>query len=106
MNTTDSKLGAAIAAITHEEAKVIFERLCMKAKRTHSHDGAEANTRFSAVCSLRNEWDFGQGFPLADLKHLPLSERIDFLALLGLITTADYYPSFFERVIDETLGEL
>jgi hypothetical protein len=106
MNTPQSQPLAAFAAITHDEAKVVFQRLCAKAKRTHSGDGADARTLFSAVCALRDEWEFGQGFPLGDLKHLALGERTDFLALLGLILTADYYPSFFARVIDETLGEL
>jgi len=109
MNTPTPNISpaAAQAAMSHDEAKVIFHRLCLKAKREARRDrGVSSGVLFSAVCALRDEWEFGQGFPLADLKHLTVPERMDFLALLGLILTAEYYPSFFGRVFDETIADL
>jgi hypothetical protein len=88
----------AIPVLTYEQAKETYRRLCAKARRLFNRENDESHILCSVVQAMSNSWDFSQGFPISDLKHLNAQDRADVLTLINYLVSEPYFPGGFDEI--------
>lgn len=95
-----------IPALDYELSKLAYTRLCAKARRLFNRESDEGHILTAVAQAMSNAWDFSQGFPISDLKHLNAQDRADVLALLNYIVSEPYFPGVFGDINREAFASL
>ncbi|MES2571085.1 MAG: hypothetical protein V4710_13645 [Verrucomicrobiota bacterium] len=95
-----------IPVLTYSEACALYGRLCAKARRHFNRDDDASHILTTACQALSNSWDFSQGFPVSDLKHLTADDRTDFLVLLAYCVSDKNFPPGFDEINRNAFSDL